>query len=479
MKKIFLLSGLLFAVSIAYSQYNYKFRLTLKDKGTTSYSIDKPEEFLSQKALERRIKQGLTIDSTDIPISQNYIDNIEAIGGKVVAKSKWLNTVAVHCSDSSMVEKYKELPFVSDALFVWRGKPKGEPKANTDSIKNYPANETIVFGSYYGRGIDNIKPNNGQALHNAGFKGKGIDIAVIDAGFNHFPKIEMLDNVEIKGHKGFVYEHEDMFTNANQHGLNVLSCMATNKPMQFVGTAPEAAFWLLGSEDARSEYPIEEDYWAAAIEYADSIGVDVVNTSLGYNNFDFPAKSYTHAVMDGKTAYITRAANAGTSKGLFICISGGNSGDSEWEKITPPADAFHVLTVGAIKRDSVIANFSSRGYTEDLRVKPDVMALGSASIVVGDKGQVTTNSGTSFSSPIMCGMVACLWQALPTLTNKEILNIIRESSDNYEEPNKDYGYGIPDMGKALELGKVLAERKAAQKEAQSKAKPAKDKKKKK
>jgi subtilisin family serine protease len=460
MKKFTLLFSLLVITSSVFSQeYNYKFRLTLKDKGKTSYSIDKPEKFLSPKAIERRKKQDIKIDATDIPISQDYINAIEAVGGKVVAKSKWQGTVAVHCSDSMLVDKYRELPFVSDVLFVWRGKPKGEVK--TDSIKKYPAVETIAFGDYYARSGRNIKPNNGQYLHEAGYKGKGMTIAVIDGGFNHFSEIEMLNNLDIQGSKGFVYEYEDLFDNTTQHGLNVLSCIGTNKPMQFVGTAPEAGFWLLASEDTRSEFPIEEDYWATAIEYADSVGVDVVNTSLGYNEFDFPAKSLTHADLDGKKALISRAADAAADKGMLVVVSAGNSGDSAWEKITPPSDAFNVLTVGAIQKDSVIAPFSSRGLTEDLRIKPDVMALGQFSVVISDNGLVTYKSGTSFSSPIMCGMVTCLWQAFPTLSNKEIIRVIQESSSNYDLPDKDYGYGIPDMKKAMDLAQVIADKKAA------------------
>lgn len=471
MKKIVLLFSLLVATTSIFSQeYNYKFRLTLKDKKNTGYSVDKPEDFLSKKAIERREKQNIKIDESDLPVSQEYIDAIEAIGGKVVAKSKWTNTVAVHCSDSMMIDKYKELPFVSETLFVWRGKPKTETKVKTDSIRKYPAVETVVFGDYYARGNSNIKLNNGQYLHEAGYKGKGMTIAVIDAGFNHLPEIGMLDNLDIKGYKGFVYENEDMFSNANQHGLNVLSCIGTNKPMQFVGTAPEASFWLLGSEDARSEFPIEEDYWATAIEFADSIGVDVVNTSLGYNNFDFPAKSYTHEDIDGKTALISKAAGAAGQKGMLVVISAGNSGDSEWEKITPPSDAFNILTVGAIERDSSVVSFSSRGLTEDLRIKPDVMTLGSNSVVVGDNGLVTYKSGTSFSSPIMCGMATCLWQAFPTLTNKEIIRVIQESSDNYEHPDKDYGYGIPDMKKAMEIAQIVADKKAVTKKDSKKKK---------
>ncbi|EGK00863.1 S8 family peptidase [Dysgonomonas gadei] len=458
MKKVTLLCALLISVSALLAQdYNYKFRLTLKDKGQTPYTIDKPEEFLSSKAIERRHRQGFAIDTSDLPISSEYLKAIENVGGVIVAKSKWMKTVAVHCSDSMLVDKYKELPFVSDALFVWKGKPKSETK--TDSIVNYPSTETVAFGNYYSKSGTNIELNNGQSLHHAGFKGKGMTIAVIDAGFNHLPQIEMLNNLDIKGYKGFVYENEDLFNNANQHGLNVLSCIGTNKPMQFVGTAPEASFWLFGSEDSRSEFPIEEDYWATAIEYADSVGVDVVNTSLGYNNFDKPAKSYTHKDLDGKTALISRAADKASQKGMLVVISAGNSGDSEWKKITPPSDAVNVLTVGAIQQDSSIVGFSSRGLTADLRIKPDVMALGLGAATIDDKGHVSFKAGTSFSSPIMCGMVACLWQAFPTLTNREIVNIVRQSSNNFETPDQDYGYGLPDMEKAMSLAQSLVEKK--------------------
>jgi len=462
MKKITLLLGLLIATSAVFSQdFNYQFRLSLTDKGKTSYSVDKPEEFLSSKALERRQRQGIAIDETDLPISQEYIKAVEDVGGVVIAKSKWLKSITVHCTDSMMVDKLKELPFVSDVLFVWKGKKQGP--LTPDTIPSYPTKEEVVFGKYYGKGEVNIKLNNGQYLHEAGYKGEGMDIAVLDGGFNHFPKIEMLDNVNVKGAKGFIYDFENMYDNAGGHGLNVLSCIATNKPMQFVGTAPGANFWLFSTEDTRSEFPVEEDYWATAIEYADSVGVDVVNTSLGYNNFDKPAKSYTHADINGKTAHITRAADKAADKGMLLVISAGNSGNSEWRKITPPSDAFNVLTMGAVMSDSVVAPFSSRGMTADLRVKPDVMALGVSATVVNDRGIVGKSSGTSFSSPIMCGMVTCLWQAFPTLTNKEILQVVRQSADKYEEYNEDYGYGIPDMKKAMELAKELTDKKNTKK----------------
>lgn len=463
MKRIILaVAILLISYALCAEDYNYKFRLTLKDKGQAGYSIDKPEQFLSKKALERRKRNNVTINQTDLPISQNYLQTIEETGAIIVAKSKWMKTVAVHCTDSSMVEKLKQLPFVSDAKFIWKGLSEKQ-KIKTDTVIKYKAVEEVVFGNYYNQGYDNIKLNRGELLHDAGFKGKGINLAVIDGGFNNLPDIELFSNTDIKGWKGFVYENEDLFANSNQHGLNVLSCIGANRPFQFVGTAPEASFWLFGTEDSRSEFPVEEDYWATAIEYADSIGIDVVNTSLGYNKFDYPATSYSHSDLDGKTSLISRSANRAVQTGMIVVCSAGNSGNSEWRKITPPSDAEYVLTVGAIQRDSTIAKFSSRGLTADLRVKPDVLALGASSMVINDQGLIVMKSGTSFSSPIMCGLVACLWQANPTLTNRELLRIIKESSDKYDTPDETYGYGIPDMKKAMELAKELTEAKALKK----------------
>lgn len=449
---VLLIVLLIIAVGASAQEYDYKFRLSLTDKGKTKYKIEKPQEFLSQKAIDRRLKHNIAINESDLPISEDYIRQIEEKGAIVVAKSKWQRTISVQCNDSAMIDELTALPFVANATFVWKGIGKnGKHNEYPDSLK-FVNQQEVMFGQYYGLAYDNIKSLNTETLHKAGFKGKGIDIAVIDAGFNNLPSIEILDNLNIKGYKGFVYGNEDLFQNANQHGLNVVSCIGANKPLQFVGTAPEANLWLLGSEDPRSEYPIEEDYWAAAIEYADSLGAEVVNTSLGYNNFDVPAKSYTHKDLDGKSAFISRSANIASKKGILIVCSAGNSGDSSWRKITPPGDADGVLTVGAIDRDSSLADFSSRGYTADMRVKPDVVALGLGSVVVNDEGRVTYKSGTSFSSPIMCGTVACLWQAFPTLSNFEIMQLVKESSNQYENPDENFGYGIPDMELALKLG---------------------------
>lgn len=462
MKKYILLVFALLYITLLYGQdYDYMFRLTLKDKGPSSYSTDNPEEYLSAKAIERRKKQGIKIDETDYPISPDYMKQIEQAGYTVVAKSKWLNTVTILCTDSLMIDEAVKLPFIDSAMFVWRGTIYDNPKEKIrDSIPFFPMNIDTV-SNYYGLGLPNIHTLNGEALHNAGYKGKGIDIAVIDAGFNNLPYIEYLDNIDVKGYENFVYNGDgySIGNKINQHGLNALSCMATNKPHRYVGTAPEADFWLFVSEDSRSEYPIEEDYWVSAIEYADSVGIDVVNTSLGYYKFDYPALDADVVEIDGKTRLISRAAAKAAQKGMFLVCSAGNEGNGKWGKITSPADAPGVLTVGAIKMDSTIAPFSSKGYTADLRVKPDVVALGYYLPLINDEGKIVLKSGTSFSSPIMCGMVACLWQAFPTLTNKELLDVIQRSANRYDHPDEIFGYGIPDMEIAMQLAAEIADNK--------------------
>jgi hypothetical protein len=462
MKKYILLGfSLLYTVFSFGQDYDYMFRLTLKDKGATHYSIDKPEQFLSTKAIERRQKQGYKIDQSDFPISENYLAEIRQAGGIIVAKSKWLNTVSVLVSDSLLVNRLDSLPFVDSAMFIWRGTIYERPdKVTADSIPFYPM-DVKPQDDYYGYAAVNIKTLNGDKLHAAGYKGNGVDVAVIDAGFSNLPSIEYLDSVNVGEYKNFVYNGDgySIYNKINQHGLNSLSCMATNKPYKYVGTAPEASYFLYVSEDSRSEFPVEEDYWVSAIEHADSVGVDVVNTSLGYYKFDSPAISSTYAELDGKTRLISRAANKAVQKGMFLVCSAGNEGNGNWGKITSPADAFGVLTVGAMKMDSTIAPFSSKGYTADLRVKPDVVALGFYMPLVDDMGRIVLKSGTSFSSPTMCGLVACLWQAFPLLTNAELLDVIQRSSDRYDDPNEIFGYGIPDMEKAMQIAKGIVDNK--------------------
>ena len=438
MKKLVLL---VFALNIClgtFAQFTpgdtLKYRISLKDKAATDYSLQKPEMYLSKKSIERRKRQGLEIDSTDLPVCKKYVDAIRKKGVHVLVTGKWDNFVTVSCNDSMLIAEIAGLPFVRSTERVWRGVAKRA--SERDSLINKP----LRTDSLYGPAITQIKMSHADRLHEAGFKGQGMTIAVIDAGFHNVDKIEAMKNINILGTRDFVNPEADIYAESS-HGMSVLSCMAMNQPNVMIGTAPEASYWLLRSEDEYSENLVEQDYWAAAIEFADSVGVDLVNTSLGYYSFDDPAKNYRYRDLNGHYALMSREAAKAADKGIVVVCSAGNSGSGSWKKITPPGDAENVITVGAVNKYGVLAPFSSVGNTADGRVKPDV---------VGTDGNLRHANGTSFSSPIMCGMVACLWQACPELTAKEIIELVRRSGDRAVFPDNIYGYGIPDLWKAYQ-----------------------------
>lgn len=445
-KLISFLAIALLATGASAQQDTLKYRISLKDKAATEYSLKKTEKYLSAKAIERRRKQNLPIDSTDLPVCRKYIDEIRKQGVKIVVTGKWDNFVTVSCNDTTLIDCIAALPFVLSTEKVWISPGAGKPSMATerDSVLNQP---TIHPDSIYGRAITQIQMSNGDKLHEAGFKGQGMTIAVIDAGFHNVDKITAMQNIRILGTKDFVNQQADIFAESS-HGMSVLSCIGMNRPDIMTGTAPEASFWLLRSEDEYSEHLVEQDYWSAAVEFADSVGVDVINTSLGYYSFDDKSKNYKYRDLDGRHALMSRQASHIADKGMILVCSAGNSGAGSWKKITPPGDADNVLTVGAIDKRAVLATFSSVGNTADHRVKPDVVAVGVGSDVIRTDGNQGRANGTSFSSPIMCGMVTCLWQACPTLTAKEVIELVRRSGDRAGFPDNIYGYGVPDMWKA-------------------------------
>lgn len=447
MKKaiIFALLGLCAAGAWA-QQDTLKYRISLKDKAATTYSLKHPEKFLSEKAIARRKKQNLPVDSTDLPVCKQYVDEIRRQGVTVLVTGKWDNFVTVSCNDSTIIDRIAALPFVRSAEKVWTA-PKGDkPMIATerDSLINTPK---IHPDSIYGPAITQIQLSNGHKLHEAGFKGQGMTIAIIDAGFHNADKITAMRNIRILGVKDFVNPQADIYAESS-HGMMVLSCIGMNQPEVMTGTAPEASFWLLRSEDEYSEHLVEQDYWAAAVEFADSVGVDVLNTSLGYYAFDDASKDYKYRELDGRHALMSRQASRIADKGMVLVCSAGNAGMGPWKKISPPGDAENVLTVGAVNKKATLAPFSSIGNTADGRIKPDVVAVGEGSDIIRTDGNQGRANGTSFSSPIMCGMVTCLWQARPELTAKELIELVRQSGDRADYPDNIYGYGVPDMWKA-------------------------------
>lgn len=428
---------------------NYCFRVYLNDKGDAGYTVDKPAAFLSEESVLRRQRRGVPVTASDLPIAASCLDTLASVGARPVVQSKWLSTVVVTSPDSMVADRLKELAIVDSVKWVWKGHDV-RPAQENDRITRFSPTDTPLK-ERYGYAEAQIEMLNGIKLHDAGFRGKGMRVAVIDAGFRNVDRISVFDSLRLIGTHNIVYPDSSVYA-ADDHGTKVLSCMAANMPGIMVGTAPEASYLLIKSEDSDSEYPIEEDYWAAAVEYADSVGVDVISSSLGYFAFDVDQLSYDQSALDGKSSLISRAAHLAAQKGILMFCSAGNEGNGNWEKITFPSDAADILTVGAITEEKKKSIFSSVGFTADYRVKPDLVALGSGSCVIDPEGNVGYANGTSFATPILAGLGVCLWQALPRLSNKEIIALLHEVSSQHKRPDAELGYGIPNIYKAYKKG---------------------------
>ena len=426
----------------------YRFRVYLKDKGNSGYTVDRPSEFLSDEAIARRDKFGIPVTEQDLPIAEDYFKMLEENGGIPVCSSRWQSTIVVECKDSSAVSRLLSLPMVKSVDWIWKGNLSA-PEREIPEEKLLP--DKLPLDNYYGFSEEQIKMLNGIKLHHAGFDGEGMTVAVIDAGFENVDKIAVFDSLRLKGTYNVHFPGQTVYAD-DDHGTKVLSCMAANTPGVMVGTAPKASYWLIESEDSSSEYPIEEDYWTAAVEYADSVGVDVITSSLGYFKYDAPELSYKKEDLDGVVSFISRTATLAAEKGILMFCSAGNEGGGRWGKITFPGDADKIVTVGAITKDKKRSNFSSVGPSADLRVKPDLVALGTDCQVISPDGELSEANGTSFSTPILAGLGACLWQALPSLDNQTIIKLLRESGSQYKKPDKEFGYGIPNVYKAYKRG---------------------------
>lgn len=463
MKKIFLLLLAAFSLqaiaqdiaendSIIYQKVekHWRFRVSLTDKKDCGFNVKKPERFLSQKAIDRRKRYGLTVDEYDLPITQKYLDALTKAGLTIYNKSKWNNTVVVETADSLSLDKVRTMPFVKDVRCVWIGPDSIPTHPNRKPRQSEIVNKCDTLKNFYGAGQTQVEMLGVDHLHEAGYNGKGITIAVIDGGFYNADIIPGLSTAKILGTRNFVRPEKSVYDELS-HGMMVLSCIAANVPYSLVGTAPEADFYLLQSEDGMSEQLVEEDNWCAAVEYADSLGCDIITSSLGYYRFDYDEMSHKYSELDGHTAINSRSASLAASRGLLVLNSAGNSGDEPWKKIGFPADASDILAVGAVNSKKRNTNFSSLGNSADGRVKPDVMAMGGKSAVFDTDGTVTHVNGTSFSCPTMCGAAACLVQKFPNKRPTEIIRALQQSGDNAGHPDNIFGYGIPDVMKAASI----------------------------
>lgn len=434
------------------------FRVTLADKNNSPYSVDNPQAYLSERALAKRARFQIPITEQDFPVNPQYIEQIKALDAdiSVLCSCRWLNTVTIFCPNVGAQSALSQLSFVTEVL----------PVANYDlttAIHVHPAvpnieEEPIVAAQFldepvvpydYGVGYEQIALHNGHLLHNEGFRGENMLIAVIDGGWIGADTIDYFAPLYQEGRLLGVrqlYPWLQSVYQGGNHGTMVTSTMSSMKESEFVGTAPQASYYYIFSEEPYYEELIEEDFWAQAAVIADSIGADVVNSSLGYAQFpDFPQGEYTYAQLDGVSSIASRAATILGQKGVVVCIAAGNSGNDDWYYISHPADAKDILAVGAVNVDSVVATFSSNGPTPDGRIKPDVVSMGANAAVVNMDNSLSRASGTSIATPILAGLCACLWQALPEASSTQIMQYVRESGSCYNNPNHSVGYGLPDF----------------------------------
>lgn len=437
----------------------YKYWVTLGDKAGCAYSLEHPEAFLSPRALERRQRQSIVPDSLDLPVSEAYIQRLEELGFRVQNRSKWLNGVMLFMTDSAQAAGLDTLPFVVSRTYCDHGSvglPQRELSDN--GVCRLPVLYNSSYSSnYYFCGASQIDQLHGRSLHRAGYEGQGLVIGICDDGFPGADTIRLFDSLRAEGRllatRDFVWDGGDVHS-IDGHGTAVLSTLASFLPGCYVGTAPKASYVLCRTEDYLSETPAEMYNWVSAAEYLDSLGADIITTSLGYYKFD---DTVLHWPLDGRSAPITLGAETAASRGMLVVNAAGNNGHYDPPYLNAPADGEHVFTVGAVDAAGSVTAFSSPGPTDDGRLKPDAAALGQEVMVSGVRGFIRASSGTSFACPIMAGMMACLWQRFPAWTPQQLCDTVRSWGDHAGQPDNHYGWGIPDFSRAMGLDAAAAD----------------------
>lgn len=458
MRRIKLVLLLLFFCSLVSEAQFYKYIIKLRDKAGTPFSISNPSQFLSPRSIARRTRQHIAIDSTDLPITPRYLDSIRLAGNvTILNKSKWLNQVCILTYDQIALAKINSMRFVVAGQPVQRPIPSPMPASRfTETIyqSNLPASPQSLQDYYnYGTSFPQIHMHEGEYLHNLGFRGENMLMAIIDDGFRNYQSVTAFDSIRNNNQIVETYDYVDNEVNVNNddtHGMYCLSTIASNWPGQLVGSCPKAKFCLYRSEDIYTESPAEEQSWVAAAERADSNGVDVLSTSLGYNLFDNSVFNHSYADMNGKITIIARANVLAARKGMISVVAAGNEGNSSWKYITTPADADSIVSVGAVSNTGVVASFSSYGPSSDGRVEPTVASVGLGTAIAGLNNQPGYGNGTSFATPNLAGLITCFWQAFQDFNNKEIIESIKRSSNTYNSPDNRIGYGIPNFHKAYD-----------------------------
>jgi serine protease AprX len=446
-----LLAGILLLMIFTEAKAQYpKLIVQFTDKNPATFSINNPSQYLSARAVARRARYNITIDSFDLPVVQRYIDSVLSKGPvTLLSKSKWLNQILIQCTDANTINKIMALPFVKKLQAIGN-KPGFPPVRFKESIAPLDdaamVQKTMADTYNYGNNYNQVHIHEGEFLHNLGFDGKGIMIGVLDAGFNSYKTITAFDSVrmngQILGERDYV-AYDNSVNEDDSHGMYCLSIMCANWPGRMIGTAPKANYWLVRTENVATEFPIEEHNWVVGAEFLDSCGADMISSSLGYNTFDDPVFNHTYNDFYKNATMVTQGATMAAKKGLIVMNSAGNEGGSSWKYLGFPADADSVCAVAAVSASGIIAGFSSYGYPG--KVKPNIASVGAGTVIAGFGNNPTTGNGTSFSNPNIAGLIACLWQAFPEFNNMQILDAVYRSCPTYATPNDRIGYGIPNM----------------------------------
>src|SRR6266496_1282374 len=451
-----------FFLNNSHAQFT-RYIIKLKDKNGTPHTFSNPIGYLSQRAIDRRNRYGLSIDSTDLPVTPSYITQIKNVPNITVLNiSKWLNAITIQTTDANALATINGFSFVQSASGIAArmrepGVTKSKFENNFSSVDNSAARTNQVSANYFNYGtssFNEIHLHNGEFLHNIGLRGQGMQIAMLDNGFNNYTSsnFHAFDsanaNNQILGTWDFVSRDQNV-SNDGSHGMSCFSTIVANIPGQFVGKAPKANFWLYQTEDNSSEYPIEEVNWSCGAERADSSGADIISSSLGYTTFDNASLNHSYADLNGNTTMAAMAADLAAKKGMLVFIANGNSGTGSWHYLTSPADGDSIIAVGAVNSNGVVANFSSYGPSSDGQIKPDVASVGVAAIVQTSAGTIGGSNGTSFACPNMAGLGTCLWQGFPEFSNMKIRSALWQAGSIANTPDDRIGYGIPNMKTAF------------------------------
>lgn len=456
MKNVLMIVGLLVVNQLMAQSANegrYWVFLSEVDKAEIDEVLMHEAPCLSPLAIERRIRQGIPLKITDFPLPKEILTAIEETGVHIYRKSRWLRAVSVFASVKE-IAKLSSLDAVEKVVPVSTlTRFQSEQSSLSQRVEHWPES---VNAFSYGQSLDQVNQINLIPLHNAGYAGAGINIAIMDGGFSGVDQHGVFAGAWNQGRIILTHDFVDNDTNvfhAGSHGMSVFSTICADLDGTFIGTAPEANYFLFRTEDELSETVVEEDNWVIAAEWADSLGVDVINTSLGYTTFDDGIGDHSFADLDGRTSVISIAATQAARTGMIVVVAAGNEGSSSWKYISCPADADSILAIGAVNGMDMRASFSSHGPSSDGRIKPDIAARGVSATVTNWNGQVGTASGTSFSSPITCGAMACLLQAVKanqsTYDIQNILTAVRQNASQASKPDTLLGWGIPDFSAAM------------------------------